>query len=506
VSLRFAPILLVATLLAAGCGAGRTGSSAPQADALRGIPAHALAVVQIDLDHGSTAWRAAEAVGARFPHWNRLVAQVHRSLDAPSGGMRYDRDIAPWLGSSAAIAVTGVDVTDAAHPVDVVASVDVTDTAKLEAELRAHQGRRIADYHGAAQYLDTKGNEYAAVSGHTLLVANTLASLHAGEDALRGAAPRLASDRTFRSAMARLPKDSLVTAYADGRRLGQFLTLATLAPTFPPSEQAQLRSLAGTLQTSGSFTASLGADAGGVRLTMNATPPPGGSLPASLARPDGAPALIDEVPANAFAYLGARGGGASPGAPPAGLPGNAASLHAFAQVTGLSVKRDIVPLVNGDFAAYAAPGMPLSVAVLLQPRRPAAAASAMYRIVAAARRLSPGLRVSRLRGGQGQVLPIGPGVNATWRRIGGLIALSNDPAAGSTPPAALRASSAWRSFAAQAHIPGQVGFLGYVNVHQLLQALEPVPDPDASRVGGFAMWSTTGRSGAHFDAYLQVLR
>lgn len=499
--LRIAPVLLAATLLAAGCGAGRSSSGAAPAVA-RGIPAHSLVVVDVNLDHGSAAWHAAEAVGARFPHWRRFVAQLHHSLDTSSGGMRYDGDIAPWLGSNAAVAVTGVDLTDAAHPVDVVADIAVTDRAKLESELAAHHGRKLTGYHGADQFRDTQDGTYAAVTDHDLLLANTLPGLHAADDALRGAAPRLTADARYRAAMAQLPAGSLVTAYADGARLGQLLSLATLAPTVPAAERAQLRSLAGTINAAGSFTASLGADAGGLRLTVNAVPAPGGSLPAALASPDAAPALIGDVPANAFAYFGAHGSGRSSGA----VTGSNPSLRAFSQVTGLSVVRDFVPLFTGDFAAYAGPGLPFSAAVLLHPRHPAAAAAAMRRIVAAAGRLSPGLHVSALPGGRGQVLPIGPGVNITWRRVGGLIAVSNDPAAGRTPAAGLEASSAWHAFSAQAGIPANVGFLGYVNVHQLLQAFEPVPDPDAAHVGGVAVWTTASASGAHFEAYLQVLR
>jgi hypothetical protein len=130
----------------------------------------------------------------------------------------------------------------------------------------------------------------------------------------------------------------------------------------------------------------------------------------------------------------------------------------------------------------------------------------MRRIAAAVARLSPGTAVHDLPGGTGQVLALQPGVAIAWRRVGGLIAVSNDPAAGRTPPAALETSSAWRAFAAQARIPARVGFLAYLNVHGLLQGVEPVQNPDAAHVGGVAVWTTSSPAGAHLDAYLQVLR
>jgi uncharacterized protein DUF3352 len=499
-SLRLAPILLAAALLTAGCGADRTAASAGPS-AARAIPDHPLVVVDVNLDRGSAAWRAAEAVGARFPHWRRLVARIHRSLDHTSGGMRYDRDIAPWLGSEAAIAVTGVNLTDSAHPVDVVAFVAVTDRDRLESELRSHHGRQLTGYHGADQFRDTQDGSYAAVTDHALLLANTLPALHAAEDALRGAAPRLSDDPRYRAAMAQLPRNSLVTAYADGGRLGQLLSLAELAPTFPAAERVRLATLASTLHAAGSFTASLGAEPGGVRLTFNATPAPGASLPAAEARPQGPPPLVGRVPAGAFAYLGALGSASS-----TAVAGNPASLRAFSRLTGLSYARDVAPLLSGGYAAYAAPGMPVSAALLFQPRDPTAATTAMRHVTAALSRLDRSIRVRPLPAGTGQELVVAPGPPIEWRRLGGIIAVSNDPAAGRPQTDDLETSPAWRSLAAQAHVPAHVGFLAYLGIHQLLRLMTSAPDPDTDHLDGLVMWTTSGPSGAHFEAYLQVLR
>jgi hypothetical protein len=497
-SRRLAPIALAAALLAAGCGAAHPSASAGPS-AAQAIPDHPLVVVDLNLDRGSGAWRAAEAVGARFPHWRRLVAQVRRSLNDASGGMRYDRDIAPWLGSEAAVAVTGVNLTDSAHPVDYVAFAAVTDREKLESELRAHHGRQLAGYHGTDQFRDTQDKSYAAVTEHALLLANGLPALHAAEDALRGAAPRLSGDPGYRSAMARLPENSLVTAYADGSRLGQLLSLAGLAPTVPAAERAQLARLATTLHAAGSLTASLGADAGGMRLTVNAAPPPGSPDPATRTRPDGPPPLIARVPATAFAYLGVPGG-----LSPTSLAGNSASLRAFRQVTGLSYVRDVAPLLSGAYAAYAT-SRPMSAALLLQPRDPAAATAAMGRVTAALARLAPDVRVRPLPAGAGQELRVGAGPPIEWRRLGDVIAVSNDPVAGRPQASDLEASPAWRSLVAQAHVPAHLGFLAYLDVHELLGLATSAPDPDAAHLGGLAVWTTSGPAGAHFEAYLRIL-
>jgi hypothetical protein len=128
----------------------------------------------------------------------------------------------------------------------------------------------------------------------------------------------------------------------------------------------------------------------------------------------------------------------------------------------------------------------------------------MGRVTAALTRLAPGVRVRPLPFGTGQQLRVGAGLPIEWQRMGDVIAVSTDPAAGRPQAFDLETSPAWHSLAAQAHVPAHVGFLAYVDVHDLLGVVTPTPDPDAAHLGGLAAWTTSGPAGAHFEAYLQV--
>jgi Protein of unknown function (DUF3352) len=507
-----APIAVLVTsvlaLAAAGCGGGSAGSG-PQAfgAGARAIPAHPLAFVDVNLDRGSAAWRQAVAVGARFPGWSSFVSGFQRSLDSSSGSkLRFGRDIEPWLGNEASFAVTGVNVGNQARPVDFAVYVAVTDEGKLKQALARDHDRPAAGYHGFAVYEDSgSSSEMAAVGKGALLVSNDLPTLHRQIDAWRGSGSRLAGDARFTRAMDTLPAGSLVTAYVDASQLGQLLSLAALSQigSQPTGSVGQVSQMAKALRTAGTLTASFGADDGGFRLTVNITPAPGHALSDQLSGGgDHPPALLINVPAGAFAYVGGR----APGTGPV-MAGDQPSLRAFQRATGLSFARDIAPLLGGDVAAYASPGRPLTGAVLLRPSRVRAATVAMAHITAAITRSDPAVRFHWLPGHRGQVVAVSPGVRVGWRRVGDVIAISNDPAAGALQSPGLAGSQSYAALARRAGVPAQVTFLAYVGIPGLLRAIPGLPpDPNAAHLGGFVMWADTDAAGAHFNAYLQITK
>src|ERR671936_498970 len=228
-------------------------------------------------------------------------------------------------------------------------------------ELSSHHYPRAGTYRGFDQYRSNDGQSYLAVADDAVLAANTEAGLHSALDALSGASPSLADSQRYRHAIAGLPTSRLVTAYADATQVGRLVSLAALGGTGPAFPAAPMARLAQTLHEAGSITASLGADSGGVRLTMNATPDPGRMLPRAFLRRNAPPVLAADVPADAFAYAGGQMGPVPPGF---GGPGQAQSMRAFARLTGLSWKRDIAPLLSDTLAAYAAPGLPVTGALL----------------------------------------------------------------------------------------------------------------------------------------------
>lgn len=495
-------------LAGAGCG-GATGAAGAGGvgTAARAFPAHPLAFVDVNLDRGSAAWQRAEAVGRRFPGWSKLMSQLTSRLESGSGhGVSFAKDVQPWLGDQAAIAVTGVNIFNRAHPVSVGAYVAVTDEGALKGDMSALHETPNGSYQGFALYRGHGSSELAAVGKGALLVANNLTTLHQQIAAWNGG-PNLAGQASFTKAMAGLPPDSLISAYADGVKIGQIASLAAMsalpsgiAGQAPPA--GQMQSMMKSLRSIGSLTAAFGADHGGLRLTFNASPAAGHRLPEQLTGTgNAAQTLLADVPANAFAYLG---GGA-----PSGLLGKSdPQLSSMLQMSaGLSWKKDIAPLLTGRLAAYAGPGAPVTAALMLKPADPAAAAAAMSRITAAISRKDHQLHFHWLPGHRGQVAVVRPGLSIGWHRVGDVIAVSNSATAGGPQASPLTTNALFQTVAHQAGLPEHVSSLGYFSVPSLLSAL-PIGggshSADLSHLGGLLLWSSVDGSGAHFTAFLSV--
>jgi uncharacterized protein DUF3352 len=497
-------VLTALAVAAAGCGgAAQSGSGDAFGVGARAIPAHPLAFADVNLDRGSTAWKNVAALGARFPGWAKVSREVQTALAKPSDGVTVSKDVEPYIGDEAAVAVTGLDVSNPRHPVDVLGYAAVTDDGKIQDALTANgKTHATGTYHGLTLFRDsTSPGTFIAEGDGALLVSNDSQTLHASIDAWKGGTS-LADDSRFAAAMDALPKDSLVRGYLDARELSGLLSLASLsqlggAAAGPPP--AQLAKLAKTLRDAGSVSAAVGADAHGFRLTVRAQPAPGHTLPPQLAAQNQPPVLIGDVPADAFVYLGAHSDMQK------SLMGMDASLRPLEQTTGLNVARDVAPLLTGDVAGYAAPGLPLSAALLLGPDHPEAATAAMKHLTAFLARSQPDLHLRTLPGGRGQVANVGPGMTVGWRRVGDVIAISNDPRAGTPRTPTLASSPAFQAAAEQAGMPHEVNGLVYLNVPGLMHSLPMGPsDPNLGHLGSLLMWGATDAHGATFTAYLQV--
>ena len=186
--------------------------------------------------------------------------------------------------------------------------------------------------------------------------------------------------------------------------------------------------------------------------------------------------------------------------------GSSMQLRQFQQVTGISVTRDLLPLLNGGVAAYAAPGLPPKVALLLHPADPEAGAAAMTRITRVLAAHQHGLAVHPIHGGVGEVATVN-GVKIAWREVHGVIAISNDSAAGAARTPSLAQSGSFAALLREAQVPAATGSLGYLNVHGLLTGI-PGASTDATRqlgpIGGLVVWTSTDADGAHFGAFLQI--
>jgi hypothetical protein len=504
----FALVALVMLVFASGCGSSTKAASSSSSPAAA-VPAGALLYADINLDHGSTAWQQFATVSKRFPGWQRLVDRTVHSFDDSSNGTSYEKDIAPWLGDSAGVALTSVDV-NGGKP-SFVAFVASKDDGKAKTAITGDKNNQPdGEYNGYSQYhsTSTDGGEIGVGDGAVIFASDTQ-TLHDAVDVRAGKADSLADDSNFSAAMANLPKDSLVRGYADAGKLAQLASLAQLSgQTAGPSSQ-QLANLTKALGSLDSASFSMFASSGGYNSVFHVHVKDGADpgLFGSQSMP--ALSLTSLVPADAFLFLGTKfstpGGFTNSFTQGLGA-GGSSQLKQFEQLTGLSVQRDIAPLFSGELLLYAAPGLPARGALLLKPADPAAAAAGLERLTAFAAHAQPGLHVKPLGGGrQGQSLEISPGFTFTWERTAdGLIAIGNDTAAGSKPGAPLLESAGYTSLLSKAQVPAGANVLAFVSVPGILQLVPTAVDPNLRPLGGIIEWGSRDGNDISFGVFAEV--
>jgi hypothetical protein len=493
--------MVAGALLAAGCGNTSASSTDPSQGA-SAMPSSTLFYADVNLDQGSSAWKQFTAVGQRFPGWQELTGKIVKSLNSTgqtSGSLTFKDDVQPWLGGSAAVGVTSLDASSgSAHYVAFVAS---SDDGKAK-DAVAKDAKADGDYGGYALYADTNGKGEAAVGDGAVLVSNDTQTLHDAIDARNGKADSLASDGGFTSAMAKLPADSLVRGYVSTQKLAELAGMAALGGAGGSSTAAQTQALAKTLDSIDSLSFAAWANANGYRLTMRSTLKQGAEQSPLAMAPS---SLTGLVPGDAFAFLafGNYGSYLKQGLQ-SGTPGLGQQLSLLQQQTGISVQHDLLPLLSGDGLLYTAPGVPVRAALVLKPDDPHAAALTMHKIMALVARGRPGARVTPLASGAGEQVDLG-GLTLSWRlTAGGLIAIGNDPAAGTAPSSPLASSPAYANLLNQAGVPDGASVPLYLNLSDALKLFPISVDPNLAHVGGVLAWSSRSGQDISADLFVQV--
>jgi hypothetical protein len=506
--------VLASTVLAAGCGnAGSSGSGSGAAQ--DAVPADALFYADVNLDRGSDAWKQFAAVGQRFPGWQHLVDQIANGFN--SGGSSttnvsldtgptttFKDDIEPWLGGSAAVAVTSVDAT--AGTAGWLVFVASTDDSKAKAALLKDGATADGSYAGYSLYRSSNGNDEAAVGDGAVLLGADTGTLHDSIDVRDGKADSLSSNDTFTAAMSKLPSESLVRGYVNTQKLSQLVGFAALGSIGGSgSGGAQVQKLASSLNSLDSLTFAAWASQDGYHLSVRTTLKPGsdGSLFAGQTQPS---TLAPLVPDDAFAFLAfANYGDYLKQALDSGAPGMAQQLQLFERQTGLSVDNDLIPLLSGQELLYAAPGVPVRAALLLKPTDPQAAAATMHKIATLVVKSVPNATLQPLASGDGEQISLSNGLAVTWRlTANGLIAVGNDQAAGDAPSSSLLSSAAYKDLLSRAGVPSGAAVPLYFNLSGLLKLLPVSTDPNLEHLGSVLAWSSHDGNDYSSDLFVQV--
>ena len=494
--------LTACAALLAGCGGVRsgagTGASGTKNQAADAVPAGAVFFADANIDTGSTAWTKLEKLGSRFPAWNGLVAQVQNGLQSQKKGVSFDTEVKPWLGTEAAVAVTGVSPRVGAGPkATYIVYVESKDDAKLESAI-VQDGKATAagTYRGYALYRDSSSPGVEAAVGHgALLLASDDATLKTSINTREGTGSRLADSAAFKDAMGKLPSDSLAVAYVDGASLAQLASLAVAssgssrAAGVTPRQTSQLLNQLGAIRA---IALSAGAEDAGFRIHAAVLANPGQGQTLGL-RTGGSftPSLTALVPGNAYAFLSFSnlGPALQTAVRQYGGAKAARQLHQLQARTGLSVRGDLAPLLSGENAVYVAPGLPYSVGMLLKPHDINRAVATMRKVTTLVHR--QGGKVTSVPGGA-SIQTGKSGMAASWRRVGSVIAISNDPSAGSARSDSLQASKSFGDALSAAGAKGPVTGLLYANLGQIISAV--------TMVSGTPVSSTASANLAHLGA------
>ncbi len=465
----------------------------------------------MDLDTTSPAWTAFQKVSQKFPGWQQVVAKVHRELVRPDHGVSFSKDVQPALGDSAAIAVTGID--SATGKPAWVGYVALSDEGKIESALTSDQGKAAGSYHGYKQFRSTDSSgEWAAVGNDGLLVASDESTLHTAVDTREGDDPSLASDSTFQQAMAALPADSLLKAFADPGKIGRLLSLGNfgqslgIGGTAGGAATSSLQQLSKALSGIRSASFALWATDGGYRASAQIATVPGSS--GSIANAFATTSTLQRyVPAGSLFMV--NGGGSTGGYQQMfDQPGTAAQLNEIQKLTGISVAHDILPLLTGELAAYAAPGQPgepPTVGLLLKPKSATAGQAALHDLFTHIVRLEHGqVHLLTYPHGLGQSMVIaGSPFSIGWKHWNGIFTVGNNPTLPGTDDP-LAGSPAWNALLAAAGAPADAHVSLYVQLGQALKLFPIQENENLTHLGGILAWSTVAGNQISANLFVQV--
>jgi len=335
------PALLLAFLVA-GCGGGRSntsaGSSIPSGASL--VRSGLVGFVAIDSDTGSDQWRQLDELAKKFPGRGKAIAHIEDELTKK--GLDYESDVKPALGPELDLAITSAGSEKSTR---VVGLTKPDDPAKLEALVHKLNS---SDSGGDTAVTRRLENGWYAISDSQLVITSVL----------KGSQTALAEDDTFVQAMGKLPADTLVKAFLDGPRLG---ALASHADAKVGSLDPSLLGLDNPRYVA----VSASAEDGGIRIR--------GASSGGAASGGGKAALAEGVPGDAFVLLDFLGQGTTD------QLGRLKSSPQFAPVLdelkeyGVTLD-EVLALLNGEVAFYARPaGIIPELTLVLEPKDAAAA-------------------------------------------------------------------------------------------------------------------------------------
>jgi hypothetical protein len=289
----------VVALGAAGCGDSSSSSSGGSAgtDPAALLPASAPVYVEAQVQPTGDLAVNAKAVAGKILRTSdpggKIVGLIDRGLK--HDGASYGKDIEPWLGQRAGIAITSIG--SGGGDVDVVGAIASKDDDAANAFLDRQAKGTSRTYRDVKYHFKADDDLAAAVVDHAVLI-GTERAFKSAVDARSGAS--LAEAGPFKKARATVGTDGLGFVYADPGRFFD-LVLGAASGTSAGKDAAQLKSFKGLLTGSGlqSLAASVDVASNALRVDAAAI-----GLKSSAGSGAGGPEAAAAVPAGSWLSVG----------------------------------------------------------------------------------------------------------------------------------------------------------------------------------------------------------
>jgi hypothetical protein len=519
-------VAIVALLIAVIAPGGEAAESPPATGAAAVVPGTALVYLHASTDPARPAVRRALQLGARFPDYPWLRESVIARLGGVTGsqGVDFSRDIRPWLGKEAALALLNTPGSTAGSLI----VLDVSDRKRATRFLaRGGQTGRLS-YRGTEIRTYSRGTE-AAFVGRYLAIGQD-ASVRASIDVAQGRSPSLLAVSAYRRSVAGEPATRAIDAYASVAGVRRVLApqggvLGALgALLYQPALQG--------------VSASLSAVADGVRVRVHSALDPSASRLSGGARSGFTPTLPGAAPAGTTLLLDVTGldrvaprllGAGSAGGVLGRLGPLLARLGSALAAQGVDVKRDVLSLFAGETAVAIAPtagtsGRPTLV-IVAPTRDEARTRAALAALQAPLAQLFPPPRTGpgqapvfndrQVAGIIAHQLVLAPGLEFDYAVFDGKLVVSTSLggiAGVRSHDRALSDDKAYRATLGQR--PERVTSLLFLDFNQLLSLGEQTGltrsarfralRPDLDKVRAIGLSSTSGEAESTAELFLQI--
>jgi hypothetical protein len=403
--------LLAAAALAlpiAGCGSsGDSSSGGGAGDPAGAIPASAPLYLEATIRPTGKQRTDLEAAGRKILRTSDPAAKIKALIDRAGRdeGKSFDKDIKPWLGSKAAIAITGVTAGEPQFAV-VVNSTDDDKARKLIEDDSRYKTKR--SFEGTDYRYDPGDKTAGAVIDGFLVIASE-PSFKQIAHLLDKGGDSLASNKDLQAARSKVGGRPGF-AFVDLQRLVRTVAAGGSANLGP----AELSAINGLLKRFRAVGAGLGADAQAVRLSV-ASLGSGGET----GRGPGSAFPLDKAPGGAWLALTQKDVGKTIAGTldalndaSSGSGGGSISdaITQFETATGLNVKDDLLSWM-GDAALFVeGDSLPaLGGALVVQSTDPAKTKAAIAKIKGLMRQFGQNAGAPPPGTSAGFSLPLGPG-------------------------------------------------------------------------------------------------